>query len=167
MEQKEINKNCPVSTTLKLIGGKYKGSYYMAFNWSVRFNELKLIPEATPKMLTQQLRELEADKLIRRTRLSYYMKLNIFFPAGKKFVSYLGIYVCLGSGEWRKKDCVHTVQWWAEKQVKFKMFTVICPNYKKIERWAKLTIIPHRHNNYRDACLDKCYVQDTHSIEHY
>ena len=33
----------------------------------MRFNELKkLIPKATPKMLTQQLRELESDGLIIR-----------------------------------------------------------------------------------------------------
>lgn len=35
---------------------------------TLRFNEIsKLIPAATPKMLTQQLRELEADKFIIRT----------------------------------------------------------------------------------------------------
>ena len=69
MEQKEINKNCPVSTTLKLIGGKYKALIiWHLTDRTLRFNELrKLIPEATPKMLTQQLRELEADKLITRT----------------------------------------------------------------------------------------------------
>ncbi|MGL5271556.1 MAG: winged helix-turn-helix transcriptional regulator [Selenomonadaceae bacterium] len=69
MEQKEINKNCPVSTTLKLIGGKYKALIiWHLTDRTLRFNELrKLIPEATPKMLTQQLRKLEADKLIRRT----------------------------------------------------------------------------------------------------
>ena len=35
---------------------------------TLRFNQLhRLVPEATPKMLTQQLRELELDGLIRRT----------------------------------------------------------------------------------------------------
>lgn len=34
----------------------------------LRYNELrKLIPQATPKMLTQQLRELEENGLIKRT----------------------------------------------------------------------------------------------------
>ena len=69
MYAKQINKNCPVSTTLRLIGGKYKGLllWHMSER-TLRFNELhKLVPEATPKMLTQQLRELESDELITRT----------------------------------------------------------------------------------------------------
>nr|WP_311769586.1 winged helix-turn-helix transcriptional regulator [Listeria immobilis] len=36
-------------------------------NYTLRFNELqKLVSKATPKMLTQQLRELERDGLISR-----------------------------------------------------------------------------------------------------
>lgn len=60
--------NCPVEATLDLIGGKYKALilWHLIDN-TLRFNELsKLIPHATPKMLTQQLRELEADRLITR-----------------------------------------------------------------------------------------------------
>ena len=55
--------NCPVEATLDLIGGKYKALilWHLIDN-ILRFNEIsKLIPQATPKMLTQQLRELEAD----------------------------------------------------------------------------------------------------------
>lgn len=68
MENKEINKNCPVSTTLHLIGGKYKALLlWHLTDKTLRFSELsKLVPEATPKMLTQQLRELETDGLIHR-----------------------------------------------------------------------------------------------------
>lgn len=65
MEEKD---NCPVATTLELIGGKYKALilWHLAGE-KMRFNELrKVITKATPKMLTQQLRELEADKLIHR-----------------------------------------------------------------------------------------------------
>lgn len=61
--------NCPVEATLDLIGGKYKALilWHLIDN-TLRFNEIgKLIPQATPKMLTQQLRELEADNLIIRT----------------------------------------------------------------------------------------------------
>ncbi len=61
--------NCPVEATLDLIGGKYKALilWHLIDN-ILRFNEIsKLIPQATPKMLTQQLRELEADQLITRT----------------------------------------------------------------------------------------------------
>lgn len=61
--------NCPVEVTLSLIGGKYKSIIlYHLIEKTFRFNELqKLIPQATPKMLTQQLRELESDGLIIRT----------------------------------------------------------------------------------------------------
>ena len=64
--------NCPVVTTLALIGGKYKAIILwhlaIADNGIRRFGELRrLIPQATQKMLTQQLRELEDDNLIART----------------------------------------------------------------------------------------------------
>ncbi len=60
--------DCPVETTLELIGGKYKALilWHLA-NGTLRFSELrKLIGGATAKMLTQQLRELEAQSLIHR-----------------------------------------------------------------------------------------------------
>lgn len=60
---------CPVDATLSLIGGKYKSLIlWHLVNNTLRFGELrKTIPNATPKMLTQQLRELEKDNLITRT----------------------------------------------------------------------------------------------------
>jgi len=60
--------NCPVDATLRLIGGKYKSLIlWHLVNGVLRHGELqKLIPQATPKMLTQQLRELENDNLINR-----------------------------------------------------------------------------------------------------
>lgn len=63
------NQNCPVSATIRLIGGKYKALLlWHLTDQTLRFNQLhKLVPEATPKMLTQQLRELEEDGLIART----------------------------------------------------------------------------------------------------
>lgn len=61
--------NCPVDATLRLIGGKYKSLIlWHLISGTLRHGELhKLIPQATPKMLTQQLRELEGDNLIIRT----------------------------------------------------------------------------------------------------
>lgn len=59
---------CPVESTLDLIGGKYKALilWHLSEN-TLRFSELrKAISGATAKMLTQQLRELEAQKLIHR-----------------------------------------------------------------------------------------------------
>ena len=60
--------NCPVAATLDLIGGKYKALilWHLA-DKKLRFSELrKAVTNATPKMLTQQLRELEAQELIHR-----------------------------------------------------------------------------------------------------
>mgnify|MGYP003303969379 CR=1 FL=1 len=59
---------CPVGTTLDLIGGKYKALILWHLSEkTMRFSELKKhISDATPKMLTQQLRELEAHNLIHR-----------------------------------------------------------------------------------------------------
>lgn len=64
----DTNNYCPVSATLDLVGGKYKALilWHLAES-KLRFSELnKLIPKATAKMLTQQLREMEAQKLIHR-----------------------------------------------------------------------------------------------------
>ena len=60
--------NCPVEATLDLIGGKYKALILWHLSDGVlRFNELRnRIPKATPKMLTQQLRELENQELVHR-----------------------------------------------------------------------------------------------------
>lgn len=59
----------PVAATLQLIGGKYKGLIlWSLLDGALRFSGLRrAVPCATPKMLTQQLRELEADGLISRT----------------------------------------------------------------------------------------------------
>ncbi len=61
--------DCPVDATISLIGGKYKVIIlYHLIDDCLRFGELqKLISKATPKMLTQQLRELETDGIISRT----------------------------------------------------------------------------------------------------
>lgn len=60
--------NCPIEATVHLIGGKYKAIIlWHLIGTTLRFSELqRLVPQATAKMLTQQLRELEADNLIER-----------------------------------------------------------------------------------------------------
>lgn len=60
--------HCPVESTLELIGGKYKALILWHLSEkTLRFSQLrKEISGATAKMLTQQLRELEAQKLIHR-----------------------------------------------------------------------------------------------------
>lgn len=64
-----VNHNeCPITRTLEVIGGKWKPIvlHYLAAA-PRRSGELgRLIPQASGKMLTQQLRELERDRVIRR-----------------------------------------------------------------------------------------------------
>lgn len=68
MDEKEMF-YCPIDALLSLIGGKYKSVIlYNLLKRRRRYSELRrLVPRATPKVLTQQLRELERDGLISRT----------------------------------------------------------------------------------------------------
>ena len=63
------SKTCPITTTLRTMGRRWKPlTLYFLKHGELRFNELRRhIPEATQKMLTQTLRELEADGLVLRT----------------------------------------------------------------------------------------------------
>lgn len=53
--------NCPIEVTLSLIGGKYKPVIlWFLIDHPLHYAELqRLIPKATPKMLSQQLHDLE------------------------------------------------------------------------------------------------------------
>lgn len=59
---------CPVEATLSLIGGKYKSLILWRLkDGPQRYMALqRLLPGATPKMLTQQLRALENCGMVRR-----------------------------------------------------------------------------------------------------
>ncbi len=62
-----MTEHCPVEATLDLIGGKYKALILWHLSeGTLRFSQLNRLINATPKMLTQQLRELEDDRLVRR-----------------------------------------------------------------------------------------------------
>lgn len=59
---------CTVAITLEIIGGKWKSLilWHLSFK-TLRFSQLqRRLGKVTQKMLTQQLRELEADGLIHR-----------------------------------------------------------------------------------------------------
>ncbi|GAB4510907.1 MAG: winged helix-turn-helix transcriptional regulator [Anaerolineae bacterium] len=60
--------SCPIETTLAIIGGKWKPLIlYHLFDEPRRFSQLqRLIPNVSREMLTQHLRELEADGIIHR-----------------------------------------------------------------------------------------------------
>ena len=62
---------CPVTYTLGKIGGRWKPIIiYNLLSGKKRYSELRrLIPAITEKMLIQQLKQLEADKLIERKAL--------------------------------------------------------------------------------------------------
>jgi len=60
---------CNVELTIQVIGGKWKPIiiYRLDAEGTMRFSEIKRsIPNITQKMLTQQLRELEADGVVFR-----------------------------------------------------------------------------------------------------
>jgi DNA-binding HxlR family transcriptional regulator len=61
--------NCPIEAAIDVIGGKWKPLIlWWLHQRTYRFAELRrLIPGITEKMLTQQLRELEADGIVDRT----------------------------------------------------------------------------------------------------
>ncbi|NQY26974.1 MAG: helix-turn-helix transcriptional regulator [Piscirickettsiaceae bacterium] len=68
MTESTDTQRCPVTTAIDVIGGKWKVIIlYQLRGKTLRFGELKRsIPRISQKMLTHQLRELEADKLITR-----------------------------------------------------------------------------------------------------
>ncbi|WP_179562869.1 winged helix-turn-helix transcriptional regulator [Sphingomonas sp. R3G8C] len=59
---------CAVEAAVSLIDGKWKAvALFHLEDGPIRFNELRRrVGEVTPRMLTNQLRELEADGLIER-----------------------------------------------------------------------------------------------------
>lgn len=65
----DCSPGCAVEGVLALIDGKWKGVVlYHLLSGTLRFNEIRRrLPNVTQRMLTNQLRELEADGLVLRT----------------------------------------------------------------------------------------------------
>lgn len=70
MEQIDDANNCPVVNTLERIGGKWKVVILYTLSFGTRrFGEISArIPGISRKVLTQQLKELEADGFINRKK---------------------------------------------------------------------------------------------------
>jgi len=64
----DCSPGCAVEATLQFIDGKWKGVIlYHLLAGTLRFNEIRRrLPSVTPRMLTTQLRELEADGFVAR-----------------------------------------------------------------------------------------------------
>lgn len=67
-KEKLMPYGCPVEAAMNIIGGKYKVIIiWNLIGRTLRYNELKkAIPQVTPKMLSQQLKDLEADGIVNR-----------------------------------------------------------------------------------------------------
>lgn len=63
-----VSSNCPIGATIKILSGKWKILILFSLEAGTkRFNELRReLPGITQRMLTNQLRELENDKIIVR-----------------------------------------------------------------------------------------------------
>jgi len=70
MENKLDHTPCPVTATIALIGGRWKTIIlYILSDHTRRFGEISVrMPSISRKVLTEQLKELEADGLINRER---------------------------------------------------------------------------------------------------
>jgi len=61
---------CEIEITLEILSGKWKSLilWNLSMHEVIRFNEFrKLIPEITQKMLTQQLKDLAQNELVKKT----------------------------------------------------------------------------------------------------
>jgi len=108
MEKTRKNKdfnpnNCPVTTCMNKIGGKWKPIVIYLINMGKnRFSLLqKAIPNISKQMLVNQLREMEEDKLIERIiyaeippRVEYNLS-----EYGKTILPIIGV-----MADWGKKD---------------------------------------------------------------
>ncbi len=100
--------DCPITTAITIIGGKWKiPILYNLREETLRFSELKrALSTVTQKMLTQQLRELERDGLVLRkvyAQVPPKVEYSIT-PMAKKLEPILDA-LCCWAKEYQGSDC--------------------------------------------------------------
>ncbi|WP_298514941.1 helix-turn-helix domain-containing protein [uncultured Kordia sp.] len=78
--------NCPVTKIMSVVGGKWKFIIlYIIRNSPKRFGQInQFIPSISNKVLTEQLRELEDDKIIQRRVLTDRIPVNVEYSLSAK-----------------------------------------------------------------------------------
>jgi len=99
---------CPVRATIDVIEGKWKPIVVHALKLgTLRFGQLRrLVPEATRKVLTEQLRELEEDQIISRKVLGQRWERVAYAltPYGRTLVPVLTLMAKWGKSHKKSKE---------------------------------------------------------------
>ncbi len=88
--------NCPVTALMSVMGGRWKFIILFTIrNSPKRFGQInQFIPSISNKVLTEQLRELEEDKIIHRNVISDKIPVNVEYgltDEGQKLVPIIGL----------------------------------------------------------------------------
>lgn len=78
--------NCPITEVMYSLGGRWKFIILYTLTKSPkRFGQINsMIPSISNKVLTEQLRELEEDKIINREVLSDRIPVNVVYSLSEK-----------------------------------------------------------------------------------
>ena len=78
--------NCPVTRLMSVMGGRWKFIIlYTIRNSPKRFGQInQFIPSISNKVLTEQLRELEEDQIIKRTVMSDQIPVKVTYGLTEK-----------------------------------------------------------------------------------
>jgi DNA-binding HxlR family transcriptional regulator len=121
----EIYENCPVNRTLKLIGKKWTIeiiSELVCGGERKRYNELlRSIPPITPKVLSQRLKQLEKNGVVRRTVYPDETPVRVEYELTKKGLDL--------------EKVVNSMRTWGKKW-SYKKYKDYC---KFCEKWRKET----------------------------
>ncbi len=100
MDQNLMNVDeCPVKYTLSVIGGKWKPIivYHLSAAGVMRYGEIrKSMPTITHKMLSTQLKELEADGLVLRTEYPQVPP-KVEYQLKEKGLSLMPVFTAMGA----------------------------------------------------------------------